>query len=64
MGDKSPPPPKAIYAFFGELVVNETFINVSKRFYPFINVYDTATIMKCRKFDLGRGRRSLSLIEG
>ena len=25
------PYPKAIYAFFGELVVNETFINVSKR---------------------------------
>ena len=42
MGDKSPPPPKAIYAFFGELVVNETFINVSKRFYPFINVLKRA----------------------
>ena len=56
MGDKSPPPPRAIYVFLGELVVNETFINVSKRFYPFINVYDTATIMKCRKFDVGRGR--------
>ncbi len=39
-------------------------VNVYKRFYPFINVYDTAKIMKCRKFDLGRGRRSLSLPKG
>ena len=56
MGDKSPSPTESNLRLFLKLVVNETDRNVSKRFYPFINVYDTAMIMKCRKFDLGRGR--------
>ena len=56
MGDKSPSPTESNLRLFWAISRNETFINVSKRFYPFINVYDTATIMKSRKFDLGRGR--------